>query len=423
MGTLRVNDDINGCKKMSNRLLPNWLSAYERYTEFSEAPDQFHFWTGVSVIAGALRRHVWIEMGYFQWTPCFYIIFVAPPGIVSKSTTANIGMNLLRSVPGIHFGPDVVTWQSLVQSLARSTEGFEYDALLHTMSTITIVSSELGTFLNPSDREMVDVLVSLWDGQIGTWEKATKTQGNDTIANPWINLIACTTPAWIAGNFPEYMIGGGFTSRTIFVFADAKRKLVAYPSEHVNASHEALKKHLIHDLEAIATGIVGPYTLTQSARDWGTEWYERLYEEKKTVLASDRFAGYVARKQTHMHKLAMILAASESNHRQIDTHHLVIADRRLVEAEKHMERVFEQITNQDTKAQMTVLSELMRNGKEDITIFRQKMFNRLSKSQVEEGIDSCVAAGFIQKVAVGNRLYLVPTPVGVKLSEGQPQDE
>jgi len=68
---------------MSNRLLENWLKSYMHYSSFSEAPDKMHFWVGVSTIAGALRRRVWIDQGYFQWTPNFYIVFVSPPGIVS----------------------------------------------------------------------------------------------------------------------------------------------------------------------------------------------------------------------------------------------------------------------------------------------------------------------------------------------------
>jgi hypothetical protein len=81
-----------------------------------------YFWVGVSAIAGALRRKVWIDQAYFRWHPNMYIILVAPPGIVSKSTTASVAMRLLRRVPGIKFGPDVVTWQALVGAFAEATE-------------------------------------------------------------------------------------------------------------------------------------------------------------------------------------------------------------------------------------------------------------------------------------------------------------
>src|SRR5690606_36221814 len=130
--------------------------------------------------------------------PNCYIIFVAPPGIVSKSTTLSIGMNLLKQLEGVKFGPDAVTWQALIQAMAAAKEEVLMpDGFYHPMSCITIASSEFGTLLNPNDREMVDVLVSLWDGQIGVWKKATKTQGNDLIENPWINIGACTTPGWL----------------------------------------------------------------------------------------------------------------------------------------------------------------------------------------------------------------------------------
>ena len=80
------------------RKKPNWIKTYMQYSSFSEAPDKMHFWVAVSTIAGALRRRVWIDQGYFQWTPNFYIILVAPPGIVSISTSLSIGMILLRQL-------------------------------------------------------------------------------------------------------------------------------------------------------------------------------------------------------------------------------------------------------------------------------------------------------------------------------------
>ena len=70
------------------RNFPNWLTAYATYTADSESPREFHLWTGIWTLAGALRRRVWIDMRKFQWTPNFYIVLVGPPGIVNKSTTS-----------------------------------------------------------------------------------------------------------------------------------------------------------------------------------------------------------------------------------------------------------------------------------------------------------------------------------------------
>jgi hypothetical protein len=305
-----------------------------------------HFWTAVSTLAGALRRRVWIDMAYFRWFPNFYIILVAPPGIVSKSTTASIGMSLLKKVPDIKFGPDVVTWQALVTGFAESTMAYELNGEFHAMSAITIESSEFGNLLNPQDKEMVDLLVSLWDGKQGAFEKKTKGSGHDLVENPWINLIACTTPSWIAGNFPEYMIGGGFTSRCLFVYADKKAQLVAYPGQLVPKDMQQTAQKLVEDLAHISL-LTGQYELTADALAWGNTWYTDHYNAKHINLDDDRFGGYLARKQTHIHKLAMILAAAESAKLVITAEHLALADRMVSDLEPDMQLVFSKIGKSD----------------------------------------------------------------------------
>lgn len=325
----------------------DWLTAFMEYASYGEAPRHMYFWSGVAAIAGALRRKVWIDQAYFKWHCNMYIVLVAPPGIVSKSTTAGVAMNLLRKVPGVKFGPDVVTWPALVSAFAEATEGFEYQEALHPMSALTLESSEFGNLLNPQDKDMVDLLVALWDGKPGTFEKKTKHSGNDSIENPWINLIACTTPSWIAGNFPEYMIGGGFTSRCIFVYADQKAKYVAYPGLRVPGNLDAMAEKLVEDLCHIST-LTGEYKLSSDAVAWGEAWYHRHYTVRSATLDDDRFGGYIARKQTHIHKLAMVLAASSSDKMEITAEHLTIADQMVTDLEPDMSFVFSKIGKSET---------------------------------------------------------------------------
>ena len=395
---------------MTKRIYKDWISQYMEYSAYSEAPDKFHFWTAVSTVAGALRRRVWIDQGYFQWTPNFYVVFVAPPGIVSKSTTASIGMNLLRQIPDIVFGPDAVTWQSLIQSLASSTQGVEIDGLSHAMSAITISSSEFGTFLNPNDREMVDVLVSLWDGQLGVFEKATKTQGNDSVENPWINIIACTTPAWIAGNFPEYMIGGGFTSRTVFVYADRKRHLVPYPKDQLPPDFHQIGKNLVHDLEISSLEIKGEYKLTPDATKWGELWYERHYANRPPHLDNERFGGYLARKQTHIHKLAMVIEASKNGGLHLTKESLIAADAITTGIELDMPKVFAHIGQNDATR---LISELTGYVQSKQMVTHQEAYQTFSTKVTGADFDiivaSCMKAGYITSVQNGTELYYKTT--------------
>lgn len=380
---------------MQRRKHSDWLKAFVDYASFGEAPLSMYFWTGVCVVAGALRRRVWIDQAYFQWIPNFYVVLVAPPGIVAKSTTASVGMNLLRAVPGVKFGPDVVTWQALAQSFAGALEFVEMpDGLQHGMSALMIESSELGTFLNPQDREMVDFLVTLWDGKKGAVKKVTKTQGEDVIENPCINIIACTTPAWIEGNFPEYMIGGGFTSRCIFVYTEAKRQYVPYPFLAIPPGFAAMQQSLIDDLIEIST-LKGPFVLLPEAIAWGEAWYKEHYEKRPTHLDNERFGGYIARKQTHVHKLAMVVSAAKKSTLEISAEDLQVANAIITSLESDMPRVFDRIgmTSETRGAGLLVARAKLANGGILSNELFHDLFREMSYDDYESALKSAVAAG------------------------------
>lgn len=328
------------------RLFSNWLKAYCQYTASSEAPLDFHFWTGVSTIAGALRRCVWIDQLLFKWTPNFYIIFVGPPGIVTKSTTLNIGFSLLRQVPGIHFGPDSMTWHGLAKKFESAFEYRKYSNGPTTaqipMSPLTCSISELGTFLRPDDKGLVSFLTDVWDGKDRPFGHTTKDSGEITIENAWLNVIGATTPMWMQNNFPASLLSEGIGSRVIFVYGEAKRHLTAYPGKVTKpADFKAQEAKLLQDLIAISK-LVGEYKLTDDAYQWGTTWYAQP-RTPSASLASSRYGGYLARKQTHLHKLAIILAAAQRDDLVITADDLKEADQILKTTETSMIQVFESV--------------------------------------------------------------------------------
>jgi len=280
-------------------------------------------------------------MRRFCWYPSFYIIFVGPPGIIAKSTTIDISTDLLKQVPGIKFGPNAITWQALVTAFAGASESFEYQAEWHPMSPLTLVASELGSLLNLQDKEMINLLIELWDGK-KTYEKITKMSGNDIIEAPWINLQAGTTPHWIADNMPQAMIGGGLSSRCIFVYGDTKERYVAYVDEQVGQGDQELRTKLIQDLEQIAM-LTGPYVITKDARAWGSAWYEAFWKDAASRMDDQMLEGYAARKQTHMHKVAMVLSASRGDSLVITAEDLQLANQMLEDLEADMHRVFSRI--------------------------------------------------------------------------------
>lgn len=398
---------------MSQRYFGDWLRAFVEYGSYGEAPTKMIFWTGVSTIAGALRRRVWIDQKYFQWFPNFYTIFVAKPGIVSKTTTANIGMNLLRGLPQgtINFGPDSVTWQSLVTSLAGCCESVPnpYNpGEFYPMSAVTFCSDELGNLLTPSDDKLVSALITLWDGKQGEFRKETKGSGNDKIENPWVNIIGCTTPAWIGGNIPDQMIGGGLTSRMVFVYAEKKRQFVAYPAEAVPKHFDEFKKRLVHDLEVISQ-LFGEFRLEEKAKVWGRDWYNNLWNNLPEDLNNDQFAGYLARKQTHLHKLAMVLSVSQDNDLAIKEHHLQHANEILEVIEGDMPRVFARIGDSIITRCSTEIRFLVESQPGiSVTQLYKYLFRKVSHREFAEALAGAVNAGFVQMRQVNNLMQYYP---------------
>lgn len=400
------------------RHFSSWLGAYVDYTQHSESPDSLHFWTGVSVIAGALRRRVWVDERYFQWSPNFYIIFVAPPGIASKSTCVNIGMRLLSEVEGIHFGPQSLTWQGLTVALeeAKDTVAVNGGESFLPMSCLTIPVSELGTFLKPKETDLIDLLVDLWDGQIRTWRHRIKTgdKPETTIVNPWINLIGCTTPAWLRSNFPSYMIEGGLTSRVIFVFAEQKRKLVAYPSEVIDAGiHEAKTRLLAEDLRIISE-LMGEYKRTPAANAWGKAWYENHWSSRPAHLLSERFGGYYARKQGHIHKLAIVLAASQRNELLITERDLATADRLVTSLELDLKKVFDSIGMVDSARHSTdVLQHIRVHKFISLKELYTLMLSLMEREDIERSLTALVQTGKVKQDIVNGELGYAVTDAGL----------
>lgn len=398
------------------RKLKDWITGYTKYSQFSESPDSFHFWTAVATLAGALRRRVWIDQVYFQWSPNFYLVFVAPPGVAGKTTTMNIGMSMLKKIPDVKFGPDAITWQALVASLADAArEEINPATGEHIqMSCLTIAAGEFGTLLNPQDREMVDVLTSLWDGQVGAFEKVTKTQGSERVINPWVNIVSATTPAWVAGFFPEHLIGGGFASRCLFVFEHQKRKQIAYPRKQVHdmRSLQSLHRELIEDLEHISH-LIGEYELTPDAIEFGEKWYEDHWNDPHADLDSERFSGYVARKQTHIHKLAMVLSASHSDELVIEAEDLKRADRLVTALEADMPKVYGLIGRSSSARASEVIANLIHRKHEiDRTDIYLALHGHFSSHEIEMGIKGTLAAGMAVQRVEGGRLMLMATSRG-----------
>lgn len=398
------------------RRLPNWLQAYLDYTEDTEAPREMHFWTGVSVLAAALRRRVWFDMGYFRWYPNFFIVFVAPPGIVKKTSTIDIGVDLIRNVKDVIFTPDSVTWQKLLKFLEDNQQVVtitnpDGSVTKKQMAAVSAYIGELENFLKLHDEGFNGTLIALYDGKVEDTQYVHSTVGGVSagITNPWLNLIGATTPSWIRQSIPENMIGGGLFSRIVFVCADKRNRVIAYPKYETRRDRSKLRDDLIHDLLIISTHY-GEMVPTLEAIEFGTEWYRNMEATRSLAIASARYDGYYARKQAHVHKLAMILSISRKNDRSIEKRDLEDAIRMMEVAEKSLNRVFEAVGQVDEAKRTDAIQQMVKAHKR---ITNQDLFSlmrtTMSKDEFQGAVRIAFETGLIRPVADGGKNYWVAT--------------
>jgi hypothetical protein len=217
----------------------------------------------------------------------------------------------------------------------------------------------MGSLVKMADPDMINLYIDLWDGK-DTYKKVTKTSGSDMIEGVWINMIACTTPQWLQETMPSVAVGGGFTSRCIFLHASEKVRLIPFVDEVVRSNHQERQDDLQHDLEYISVHLAGPLKISAAARDWYRPVYSEFWRTAKDTMDTKTLQGYAARKQTMLFKTAMLLSISRSDSLIIELEDVQLAYLMLEGVEDDMRKVFSHIGKSEQSVEAERLLEYIR---------------------------------------------------------------
>lgn len=382
--------------------MTNWLDEFVEYTSNGETPPRIMRWIGVFCIAAVLRRKVYIDQERFQWSPNFYLLLIAPPGEVMKSTSMDEGMRLLKQIYDengereIDFGPQMTTWQQLLVHMEESFKLYPLpDDPNFGASCVTIGLSELGLLFNAEDPTMITSLTDMWDGKLGIISKETKTSGNTSVTNAWLNIIGCATPEWVAKNFGSSLVGEGFGSRPVYLYAEQGEKFVAYPKlQKKSAARAQLEKDLVERL-TVMSKYAGEMQMTPEAYAWGTKWYEE-YRQARRKLPQEHLS-LVVRKQTHLHKLAMVISCAKGKFPVIDVEEMEEALAMLNDVEQDAFKVFGFVGKNQEALIADQITGLLRRGPMKQTTLLNALFSRFG-SQVKVTIAGMIEAKLVEKV-------------------------
>ena len=315
------------------RMLDDWLSAYLEMTDIGEPPVQFDLWCGISVLAACLERRCYTMWEYPIYAN-LYVIIIGPAGC-RKGTAMYPARKLLKEL-GVNIGASSLTREALIKKL----EDIAYTSIdpetgtINSHSSLTIFSPELAVLLGTENAGIMKALTD-WFDCADDWDYETKNKGINKIQNLWVNMMGATTPALLQSVLPQDAIGGGLTSRIVFVYGDKKKRIAVLPI--LGKKEKDLYLKLKNDLEMIKT-LSGEFRMTEDFLNLYTEWY--IHHSNSTAIEDYHFAPYLERRQVHLRKLAMIMSVARSQDMILNGNDFERARSVLVAAEEHMPKVF-----------------------------------------------------------------------------------
>jgi len=375
------------------RKLRNWIESYLEYVENQEAPYMFHLWTALSILGAVAERNVWIDRGYWLTYPNLYVILVANSAICRKTTAMTTGISLLRQIsnPPAVF-QQKITPEALIQAMAQECKIEDGEVIKP--SSIYIVAPELSTFIGTSSQNssLIALLTDLYDCP-DKWDYKTISRGENILRSVCINLLGASTPEWLRASIPADAVGGGFTSRVIFVHQDKVEKYVPFPE--LTEKQKRLKDKLIMDLEHIRS-LGGEFKFGKEAKEWYESWYVEHMMRLENI--DEAFTGYLVRKAELILKVAMLSCLAETDDRTIKTKDLEFAKYILQETEKELPDIIATVRASDLGQNCTKVEKLIRKlGKVPRSELLRRLSYCMSAKELNEVLDTLIQSGLIQQ--------------------------
>lgn len=383
---------------MSRRLKEGILNAFCKYAEGTEIPTIFSLWSAIAAISAIFGRDCFVDRGYFTVYPNLYIVIVAGSAVCKKSSAIMMGYKAMKEAcPNMHILSQKITPEALIGSLSGMTA--ETSTLLVEEACGVLVADELATLIdkNAFKSGMITVLTKLYDCEDFPYE--TKGRGLELVKNPCVTMLGGMTMKGLKDSIPQEAIGGGFTSRVIFIFQKSNTKSQPWPM----MTSENRKRHedIVHDLREVEK-LRGGFALTNEALSIFKDEYAR-FRSKTHLLNNPNFDGYVGRRDTNLLKICMVLSASFNDSKVIDEAVMSESIKLLTVVEKDMPRVLQAINTEycgDVCEQ--TLAIIMNKGLVVRSELVYTMRHRLTVRQLDMIIDTLVESRVVEVVKDGN---------------------
>jgi len=335
---------------MSRKCKQGVIKAFMDYCEETEVPAIFAAWSAVSTLSATLGRSCFIDQGHYQIYPNMYIVLVAGSGLCRKSTAIAIANKLLKGIkPKVEIFAQKCTPEALIKGLADAhlDVNEKTNNILVRDGEGILIADELSTLIdsNAFRNGMIPLLTSLWDSP-EKFEYHTKKDGVQSIDKCCLSLFGGSTIDWIKTAVPVEAIGGGFTSRVIFVFRKHPEKLRLRTK--TTEKELIIKGNILHDLHELRN-LEGEFVLSEDAWKLCETEYERFAKNNpfKNLSYLD---GYCSRRHVNLFKMSLLNCAQRLEDKRIIAADVSQALKLLNLTEKHMPEVLKAIASHETGA-------------------------------------------------------------------------
>lgn len=313
--------------------MSNWIEQFLDETE-GLSPYPFRLWSGISAIASALQRKVFIITDKGTLYPNLYTMLSGSPGS-GKTLMVNQVRELWKELGKFHVGPDNPTKASFMKAVmdARSTY-MNGTGELHSQSAVAFGCREFGVMVPRHDIQFLSDLSDIFDNP-GTYEAPRTSVDSYHLENPTINILAGVTPAHLYETFSDIAWNQGFTSRMIFVYSEEmprRRGIFEKKRKEIRTST------LVPRLQQWSKHLVGESIFTDEAAE-AAEVYCRE-EGMPPKPDHGRLSAYCSRRESALLKLSMIAAVSAGHGLSITLQDFECAKSWLLKTEERMPDVF-----------------------------------------------------------------------------------
>jgi len=399
----------------------SWLGDYLEYTSEQESPEEFHFWTGLTLIAAALGRKVWLERRsggvthYKIYPGGLAVVLVAGSGWSRKTTASDFGMRLLRQVKqeiNLDLVAGSISPEKLMKRLSLRNEqpSFIGTRVEPRDAHIFLNGDELAILLNK--RSYNETMTTLLLKLLG----APEYHEHDTIGgskvearNICITFHGTTTPVGLSESVHTNVQSTGFTRRMIFVWSDRRRKanpLVDVDDEEVDKARlarvlsleESLAKRLIE-----YSRLEGKIRYTPGGKEWFREWYS-TYSSNPL----NQTEGWPTSRPDHLLKIATLIRVSEFGDLLLDAGTLAAADATLSNVEADFDRVFQMVGQQQVARIIDRIERLLRKtgGRAPSRTIYNQMYRYFTDiEELKKALVTMREAGKLERLELGNVEY------------------